>query len=262
MVRLRPALLLALAATVRALAAPPTPLALALEQLRDQKSYSWEVINLDPGPVAQDVQTRRGTVTTVTVSAAPGVKGSIDLNGDMLLVREWPDGLRLETYVTAKGAMLTKTPEGWLTNQEILTAQADERMKADTATERAIWLRRADRPDVRRPDEELLPLLKSSMKFEEIAADTFAARGLIRTGSSASNDEEDAAPAYEITVTLYLHGGVIRNYDVAIEGTRRVARSRIAVSDHRSVVLTYVPIAHVNVPADVRDRMRSSKTGK
>jgi hypothetical protein len=255
--RLRPVLLLALALPSLVAAAPPAAQALALEPLRDQKSYSWEIINLDPGPVAQDVKTRRGTVTTVTVSTAPNVKGRVDLNGDLLLVREWADGLRLETYVTAKGAMITKTPEGWLTNQEILTAQAEERMKADTATERAIWLRRADRPDVRRPDEELLPLLQSAMQFEEIAPDTFVGKGVIRSGSPKAMDEEDAAPAYQITVTLYLKGGVIRNYDVAIEGTRRVARSRIAVSDNRSVVLTYVPIARVPVPAEAKEKLKA-----
>jgi hypothetical protein len=254
--RLHPALLLAAFLPSLAGAAVPAALALAIDQLREQKSYSWQVINLDPGPVAQDVKTRRGVVTTVTQSTAPEVKGSVDLNGDMLLVREWADGLRLETFITAKGEMLTKTPEGWLTNQEILTAQAEERMRADTATSRAIWLRRADRPDIRRPDEELLPLLKGSMQFEEVATDTFAARGVIRPGSSSKADEEDAAPAYEITITLRLRGGVIRDYDVSIEGTRRVARSRIAVSDHRSVVITYVPIARVNVPAEVRDRMK------
>lgn len=259
MIRFRLAALLALTLPWVAQAAPPAPLALAIEQLRDQKSYSWEIINLDPGPVAQDVKTRRGTVTTVTVSTAPNVKGRVDLNGDLLLVREWSDGLRLETFVPAKGTMLTKTPEGWLTNQEILTAQAEERMKEDGATPRAIWLRRADRPDVRRPDEELVPLLKSGMKFEEVAADMYVGKGVIRTGSPTAVDEEDAAPAYELTITLYLRGGVVRNYDVSLEGTRRVGRSRIAVSDSRSVVLTYVPIARVDVPAEVRARAKNSK---
>lgn len=259
MTRVRSAVLLALALPTLAAAALPPALALALEQVRDQKSYSWEVINLDPGPVAQDIQTRRGTVTTVTQSTAPNVKGRVDLNGDLLLIREWADGLRLETFVNAKGAMITKTPEGWLTNQEILTAQAEERMKADTATERAIWLRRADRPDVRRPDEELVPLLKGSIRFEEIAPDTFSGKGTIRAGSSRSGDEDDSSPVYDITVTLYLRGGVVRNYDVSLEGTRRVGRSRIAVGDHRSVVLTYVPVARVDVPAEVRDRLKNLK---
>jgi hypothetical protein len=262
MCRLRPALLLAALLPSLAAAAPPAALALALEQLREQKSYSWQIINLDPGPVAQDIQTRRGTVTTVTVSTAPEVKGSVDLNGDMLLIREWSDGVRLETFVTAKGEMLTKTPEGWLTNQEILTAQADERMRGDTATERSIWLKRADRPDVRRPDEELVPLLTSPMKFEEIAPDTFAGRGIIRPGSSSKVDPEDAGPTYEYTITLHLRGGVVRDYEVSLEGTRRVARSRIAVSDHRSVVLTYVPLARVAVPAEVRDRMKGLKAAR
>src|SRR5215207_6540439 len=80
-------------------AAPPAALVSSLEYLRDQKSYSWEVINGDPGPVAQQFQTRRGTVTTVQQSTAPNMKGQVDRNGDMLIQREWSDGLRLDTII-------------------------------------------------------------------------------------------------------------------------------------------------------------------
>src|ERR1044072_631585 len=88
------------ASTALAFAPPPTALASALEYLRDQKSYSWEVINGDPGPVAQQFETRRGTVTTVQQNMAPNTKGQIDRNGDTLLQREWSDGLRLDTIIT------------------------------------------------------------------------------------------------------------------------------------------------------------------
>src|SRR5687767_5834051 len=92
-------LLLALALTTLASAAPPPALATALEYLRDQKSYSWEVINSDPGPVTQQLETRRGVISTVQRSAEPNMKGQIDRNGDMLIRREWPDGLRLDTII-------------------------------------------------------------------------------------------------------------------------------------------------------------------
>ncbi len=151
---------LALAASLRA--APPTALATALEHLRDQKSYSWEVINADPGPVAQQFETRRGSVLSVQQSTSPNLKGQLDRNGDMLIRREWSDGLRLETIIAADGSMITKTPEGWLTDREILTAQAEERLRGQAPTPRYNWLRRADRPDIRRPDQELVPFLKSS----------------------------------------------------------------------------------------------------
>ena len=111
------------------MATPPAALASALEYLRDQKSYSWEVINGDPGPVALQFRTRRGTVTTVQQSMAPNMKGQVDRNGDMLIQREWSDGLRLDTIITTDGTMVTKTPEGWLTDREILTAQAEERLR-------------------------------------------------------------------------------------------------------------------------------------
>src|SRR3954463_3530267 len=67
--------------TAIACATPPTALASALEYLRDQKTYSWEIINGDPGPVAQQFETRRGTVTTVQQNTLPNLKGQIDRAG-------------------------------------------------------------------------------------------------------------------------------------------------------------------------------------
>ena len=54
-------------------AAPPAALASALEYLRLQKSYSWEMINADPGPVAQRLETRRGNVTLVARIVPPTI---------------------------------------------------------------------------------------------------------------------------------------------------------------------------------------------
>src|SRR4051812_24737174 len=113
--------LLALVAPLATLAAPPPELAEALGHLRSQRTYSWEVINGDPGPVALTFETRRGPVTTVQQNISPHVKASLDINGDILMKREWTDGTRLDTWVTADGGMLTQTPEGWLTAREILT---------------------------------------------------------------------------------------------------------------------------------------------
>ncbi len=248
MPRLLSVLLVALALPALAPAAPPPALALALEQLRDQKSYSWEMINLDPAPMG-----------AVLSPNTPNQKGTIDLNGDMLLVREWPDGLKLETFVAANGTTLTNTPEGWMTNQEILTALSDERLRAEGTTPRMVWLRRADRPDVRRPDEEIVPLLKSNVKFEEVATDSFVASGRI-----GAKDDDDPTSGYDITVTLNLRGGVVRDYEVLIATSRRVTRARVAVpvSEHRSVVLTYVPKARVPVPQEVRDKLKAMKSGR
>ena len=117
-----PRFLAAACVATLAQAAPPAALVAALENLRDQKSYSWEVINSDPGPVEQKIETRRGTVTTVQQNTSPNLKGQIDRHGDMLICREWVDGIRLDTIITANGSMVTKTPEGWLSDREILRA--------------------------------------------------------------------------------------------------------------------------------------------
>jgi hypothetical protein len=252
--------LLLLASATVAAAVPPGALASALEYLRDQKSYSWEVINGDPGPVAQQFETRRGTVTTVQQSTAPNMKGQIDRNGDMLIKREWADGLRLETIITTDGAMVTKTPEGWLTDREILTAQAEERLRGQAPTARYLWLRRADRPDIRRPDQELVPFLKSNGDFEALG-DTYVAKIRSRAGDPAKPNEDDAEPATNVTVTMNLRGGIIRDYEVKIEGTRRATRARISVpvSEQRIVILTYVPVSRIDIPFEAREKLNIAR---
>jgi hypothetical protein len=246
-------------ATAVALATPPPALVSALEYLRDQKSYSWEVINGDPGPVAQQFETRRGTVTTVQQSTLPNIKGKLDRNGDMLIQREWSDGLRLDTIITADGAMVTNTPEGWMTDREILTAQAEERLRGQP-TPRYNWLRRADRPDIRRPDQELVPFLKSTNAFES-NGDTFVTQLRSRAGDPSKPNDDDAEPATNVTVTMNLRGGMIRDYEVKIEGTRRATRMRVAVpvTEQRIVILTYVPVSRIDLPAQAREKLIAAR---
>lgn len=254
-------LLFVVAATCPVIAAPPASLASAIQHLRDQKSYSWELINADPGPVAQQFETRRGTVTTVQQSTLPNIKGKVDRNGDMLIERQWLDGLKLDTIITADGTMVTRTPEGWLTDREILTAQAEERLRDQTPTPRYLWLRRADRPDIRRPDQELAPILTAQGEFE-FTGDSYVARFRSRTGDPSKPSEDDSEPATNVTVTMNLRGGVIRDYEVRIEGTRRATRARISVpvTEQRIVVLTYVPINRIDIPSEAREKLRAAKT--
>ena len=62
---------------------------------------------------------------------APHIKGCFTKNGDMLLKREWAEGLQLDRLVTADGQTLTVNPDGWLTRQDVLTAIAEERSSND-----------------------------------------------------------------------------------------------------------------------------------
>lgn len=253
-------LFFAAATALGAHAAPPSALATALEHLRDQKSYRWEVINGDPGPVMHQFETRRGTVTTVERNSTPNVKGSIDRNGDMLIQREWGDGLHLDTVIAADGAIVTKTPEGWLTDREILTAQAEARLQGEVTTTRFQWLRRADRPDVRRPDQELAPLLKTPFEFEA-TGEGYIARIRSRSGDPSKPNDDDAEPATNVTVTMNLRSGVIRDYEVKIEASRRATRARIAVpvSEQRIVILTYLPVNRIDLPAEAMEKLKSAR---
>lgn len=256
----RPALL-ALACILSCHAAPPADLASALEYLRDQKSYSWEVINSDPGPVEQKFETRRGTVTTVQQSMLPNLKGQIDRNGDMLIKRDWSDGVSLTSVIAADGTMLTDFPgEGWLTDREILTLQADERLRGGSPTPRYLLLRRADRPDIRRPDQELVPFLKSNATFTS-AGDSYIVQLHSRNGDPANAEPDDSEPGMDVTITMNLRGGIIRDYEVKIDATRRATRARIAVpvSEQRVVVVTYLPVNKIDIPDEAREKLKAGK---
>jgi hypothetical protein len=254
-------LFLAFASALATHAAPPSALVAALERLRDQKSYSWETINSDPGPVVQQFETRRGTVTTVDQNQSPNIKGRVDRNGDTLIQRDWADGLRLETVIAADGAMVTKTPEGWMSDREILTAQADERLRSQSPTARYLWLRRADRPNVRRPDQELLPLLRSPNVEFETTGDGYIARIRSRAGDPSKPNDDNAEPASNVTLTINIRGGVIRDYEVKIEDVRRATRARIAVpvSEQRIVIMTYVPVTRLDIPNEAREKLIASR---
>lgn len=233
----------------QAMAALPPSLARALETLRDQRSYSWEVINGDPGPIAHTIQTRRGAVTNVLQNVSPHVKGSVDLRGYTYLRRDWFDGLQLDLLIAPDGTMVTGTPEGWMTNQEILEAQADERIRENRPTPRSVWLRRADRPDLRRPDEELLPLLKSTATFEEVSPGTFVAHERVSSSPGRKVDESDPQSSAEVTITIHVHEGIVRDYEVEIEGSRRATRMTVPVVEHRIVILTHVSLTKVDAPS-------------
>ncbi|MEX2045019.1 MAG: hypothetical protein WD941_06670 [Opitutus sp.] len=241
-------------------AALPAALAVARDQLRDQKSYSWEVINADPGPVAQRLETRLGTIRTVQQNMAPHVKGIVDSHGDILIEREWSDGIRLDTIITASGEVATRTPEGWMSERDILTAQAGERIKDGSLTPRAIWLRRADRPEILRPDQELIPLLKSPIHFEA-SGDTYM--GTLQLNSDGSpRDPDSPEPGMDVTIAVNVHAGLIRDYELRLEGTRRVSRARvpIPVSEHRIVIITYVPVSAIVIPEEAQAKLESIRT--
>jgi hypothetical protein len=253
--------LFALAAATPAFAAPPLALATALERLRDQKSYSWEVINADPGPVAQQIETRRGTVTTVQQNMSPNMKGAIDRNGDMLIQRDWSDGVRLDTVIAADGTMITKTPEGWMTDREILSALAEERLRGQGVTPRFRWLRRADRPEIRRPDQELMPFLHRAAEIES-SGDTYIARARIRADGTVSSETDDSGPSINVTVAMNVQGGVIRDYEVKVDTTRPVTRARVQVpvSDQRIVIITYLPVSRISIPNEAWEKLKAAKS--
>jgi hypothetical protein len=61
---------------------------------------------------------------------------------------------------------------------------------------------------------------------------------------------------------MNLRSGIIRDYEVKIEGTRRATRARIAVpvTEQRIVILTYVPVNRIDIPAEARDKLKAART--
>jgi len=258
----RAALLLALLVAVAippARAALPRALAAAVQYLREQDSYSWEVINGDPGPVEQTFETARGTVKSVQRNLTPHLKGRISASGEMLIERDWPDGLVLQTLVTADGAMVTNTPEGWLTHQEILEAIAAERMRPDGPTDRVQWLPLAEAVDTRRPLVELAPFLEPQREFEA-SGDNFSCAVRIQAGGPAAAGD-DSQTIGGATVTLHVVGGVLRDYEIKSQIARYVTRAKIPVvsNSDRIVILTYLPVGRFDVPDEARAKLKSAR---
>ncbi len=240
-------------------AALPAELAAAMQNLRDQRSYSWEVINGDPGPVAQSVETARGTIKTVQQNTSPHIRGRFSATGEMLLEFEWSDGLAMQTLVGADGARVTNTPDGWLSRQEILEEIAAERMRPGGPSARLRWLQLADAMDTRRPDQELAPFFDNRREFET-AGDVFVCRVRIQSGNSAANDEQTQTVG-EAVVSIHVSGGVLRDYEIKSEVARYVSRSRIPVviNGDRIVILTYVSVGRINVPDDARAKLKPGR---
>ncbi len=227
----------------------PAPLVSALEQMAAEKSYSWEVISTAPPSAPQEIRTRRGTVQTVPSISPPHINASLSTSGDLLLKREWADGVKLDTLVTADGQFVTHTPEGWMTQQEILTAMAEERNNSDTPSARYQWLRRADRPDTRKPYEELMSVLRSAQDFEVNGTSYIA-----RLSVAAENSQTKA----DVTVTINLRGGVVRDYQVAVEGAQSIARLgvKLPFSMDNYVIMTYLAVRKLDVPQEAWDKVK------
>ncbi len=252
--------LLVLPATFVALparSAVPPELAAGLRTLQEQHSYSWEFINGDPGVVEQSIPTLRGSVTARQQSMSPHVLGSLASTGEILLHRDWPGGLQMDTLVTANGEIVTKTPEGWMTTREVLDALADEQIHGGPMTPRYLWLRLADRPSVRRPDQELAALLRESSEFE-VSGDTFVAR--ITFTLESTEKSGDGAPTATFTVTVHLSDGMIRTYEVKNDFSRFTARAHVQVpmTEDKLVVLTYLPVTKLDVPEEARDKLQTA----
>jgi hypothetical protein len=250
--------ILALAAPAVSAASAPE-LAAAMQNLRDQRSYSWEIINGDPGPVSQSVETARGTIKTVQQNTAPHVRGRLSANGEMLLEFDWPDGLAMQTFVRADGTRVTNTPEGWLSRAEILEAIAAERMRPGGPSSRMQWLQLADAMDTRRPDQELTPLFDNRREFET-TGDLFVCHLRIQTGNPAAG-EEQAQTVGEAVVSIHVSDGVLRDYEIKSEVARYVSRARIPImiNGDRIVILTYLSVGRLNVPEEARAKLKAAR---
>ena len=83
-----------------------------------------------------------------------------------------------------------------------------------------------------------------------------------RGGDPGKPNETDDEPGSSVTVTMNLRNGVIRDYEVKVEATRRATRARISipVSDQRIVILTYLPISRIDVPTEAKEKLKVART--
>ena len=77
------------------------------------------------------------------------------------------------------------------------------------------------------------------------------------TSSQIPPEVSGTGSAIDITLTINLRRGLIRDYEVKIEATRRVSgvRVEVPISDQRIVILTYLPIAAIAIPEEAREKL-------
>lgn len=104
-----------------------------------------------------------------------------------------------------------------------------------------------------------MPFLRSNAQFEFNGA-SYTVHLRSRSGDPARPNEDDAEPATQVTVTMNLRGGMIRDYEVKLEGASRDNRARITVpvSEQRIVVITYVPVTRIDIPSEAREKLAAA----
>ena len=150
-----------------------------------------------------------------------------------------------------------------MTGPEVLAALAEERARIVEPSERYLWLRRADRPLLIRPDQDLAPFIKGA-GVTEVSGESYIARARVRPDGWVIAADDEQQPSYAVTFTLNVRRGTLRDYEVRIEGAQTFARSgvQLPVNDTRIVILTYVPVSKVDVPDDVRAKAGARKSSR
>ena len=61
-----------------------------------------------------------------------------------------------------------------------------------------------------------------------------------------------------MTVTINLGKGIVRDYEVRINATQSIARTRVQlpISEQRIVILTYLPVSRLTIPDEAREKLR------
>ena len=146
-----------------------------------------------------------------------------------------------------------------MTSREILDALANEQVRNDVVTPRSVWLKRADRPYLRRPDQELGVFLRGDHTFE-ISGDAYVTR-LEISAAGTEKSTEDSPPLTTFIYTLHVTAGVIRTYEVKTEYTRTTARARatVPVTDERLAIVTYLPVATLGVPEEAWSKLKTAQ---
>ena len=80
------------------------------------------------------------------------------------------------------------------------------------------------------------------------------------TPATVEAPSRSVAAALWTLVVLFLVAlvyGMVRDYEVKLEGTQRTTRARIAIpiSEQRIVIITYVPITRIDIPPEAREKL-------
>lgn len=214
---------LLVAATLARLQADPLDeVAAAYRRLREERSYSWETMEGNPGGInapgvfKTPYGLARGSVTVERI--VPHVQGMKRSDDSTIIVAETPRDSGATAVIPPGGGGVVSTPTGWMTREE-LQPLVQAAVKKGSSSRNALQIASAALA-TKRPEVELAVLINDVHGFHRIGDDMVG-----ELSPRIADWVFGPAPSHLLvkdvtgSISLQLRDGLIRSYTVRTEAT-------------------------------------------